>query len=94
MSWRNPETIREDMRTGPHKSFDLPAATWVHGQPAGVSIVSGRGFEGPPGVEITESKTALGALARAFLASLKSISWSGDPDLPENTLRIVVAPKK
>jgi hypothetical protein len=88
-----PETIREDMRDGPSRSFDLPAATWVRGQPAGVSIVSGRGFEDATGVDITESKTAVGALVRAFLASLQRVSWSGDPALPENTLRIVVAPK-
>jgi hypothetical protein len=65
----------------------------VRGRPTGVTIVIGPGFDIDAGPGLINSKTPAGALMRVLMEQLGGISYAGDPDLPEKTLRIVVAPK-
>lgn len=62
--------------------------------PSGVSIVIGPGFE-PPAAwrDLKTGATPVGALIRAFLASVGSVSYGFDSRLPSGSLRAVIGPR-
>jgi hypothetical protein len=92
--------IPEPIRTNETSSKDrtvmdsLPSSMSVRGNPTGVTIVCGPWFKFPQIDKLKESATSVGALMRAFIASMPwGVVVTGDPDLPDNTIRIVVAPR-
>lgn len=62
--------------------------------PSGISVVIGPGFE-PPAAwrDLKTGATPIGALIRAFLASVGSVSYGFDSNLPVGTLRVVIGPR-
>jgi hypothetical protein len=62
--------------------------------PPGISLVIGPGFE-PPAAwrDLKTQATPVGALIRAFLASVGSVSYGFDSRLPAGSLRVVIGPR-
>jgi hypothetical protein len=95
-------TAREPFMAGsPQGLFRNPdfvaAETTMMGtgiNPSGVSVVIGPGFEPPTAWrDLKTGATPVGALIRAFLASVGSVSYGFDTSLPVGTLRVVIGPR-